>query len=193
MGAVSMFLISEPPLLIRKIRCTCFLKSRKTYTVPDEGVNNKDKVLHIATCHSIVTLFFSNPQRQVFESRSERKPNLPTLNSEIRLPSQLGCLTPRKLLYKPLKSTKVSSNTTICTQKGSWIPTTHVVNSKVIFSCIITINIYIVWNVKKLVTGNLISLFSVQITVDVQMWKVECDEEYAECRHCTCDSLKKII
>jgi len=49
----------------------------------------------------------------------------------------------------------------ICTHGGSRVPTTPITNSKVVHSCTITINIYIDWNAKKLVRGNLISLFSI--------------------------------
>jgi len=39
---------------------------------------------------------------------------------------------------------------------------TKILDSKVVYSYIVTMNIYIVSNVKKLVLGNLISLFSVK-------------------------------
>jgi len=86
-----------------------------------------------------------------------------TLNNEIRMPLQFGCRTPRKLPYKPSKSINISTNTSICTHTDSRVPITLIINSKVIYSCAITINIYIVWNVEKLVKGNLISLFSVKV------------------------------
>jgi len=85
---------------------------------------------------------------------------LATLNREIRLPLQLHCLTSRKLLYKLSKSTNIFTNTSICTHGGSQVPTTPITHSKVVHSYTISENIYIVWNVKKLVRSNLISLFS---------------------------------
>jgi len=45
-------------------------------------------------------------------------------NSEIRLPWQLGCLTSRKLLYKPSKSTNIFLNISICIHVCSWVPNT---------------------------------------------------------------------
>jgi len=84
---------------------------------------------------------------------------------EIRLPLQLGCLTPRKLLYKPSKSKNISTSTSICTHGGSWVQVPPITNLKVVHSCTISISIFIVWNVKKLVRGNLISLFSVHLLI----------------------------
>jgi len=88
-----------------------------------------------------------------------------SLNSEIRLALQLGCLTSRKLLYKSSKSTNISTNIFICTHGGSWVPTTPIIHSKVVHSYTISENIYIVWNIKKWVRGNLISLLSISYAI----------------------------
>jgi len=73
------------------------------------------------------------------------------LNGEIMLPLQLDCHTPRKFFYKPSKSTNIYTNTSICIHGGSWVPTTPTTNSKIVHSCIVTINVYTMWNVQKLV------------------------------------------
>jgi len=47
---------------------------------------------------------------------------------------KLGCLTLGKLLYKPSKSTNTSTDISICTYGGSWVPITTP-NSKVVHTC----------------------------------------------------------
>jgi len=59
---------------------------------------------------------------------------------------KLDCLTPRKLLYKTLKSTNTSTNLSICIHGSSWVPITKIINSKVEYSYIVTINVS---NIKK--------------------------------------------
>jgi len=53
----------------------------------------------------------------------------------------VGCLTSRKSLYKPLKSTKISKNIFIYTYGGSWVPITRILDSKVVHSCLISENL----------------------------------------------------
>jgi len=65
----------------------------------------------------------------------------------------------KKVTLQAIKSTNISKNLSICTYRGSQILITTLPNSKVVHSCTITKNIYIVSNVKKLVWDKLISVF----------------------------------
>jgi len=91
----------------------------------------------------------THAKKENFQGLYRNFPN--ALKSEIRLPKQLGCLTSRKLLFTPSKSKNISTNISICTHESSWVPNTTILNSKVVNSCKKIVNIYIVWNVKKLV------------------------------------------